>query len=122
MRRESAIKPLVEYADPNAWTIAAHASWKSRQGDREGAIALAARATELDSAFYPAWIQLAEFSESVGDPGETLRAYTRAARLNRFDGRALALGARMAHSRGDLTEANRLLRLAVESRFGDRRP
>lgn len=122
MRRESAIRPLVEHDDASPWTSAAHAGWKYRQGDREGAIVHAERATELDSAFYPAWIQLAEFSESVGDSGKAVRAFTRAAQLNRFDGRALVLGARLAQSRGDLAEANRLLRSAVEARLGDTRP
>ena len=122
MRRESAIRPLVERDDASAWTLAARSGWRHRQGDRDGAIALATQSTKLDSAFYPAWIQLAEYSEAASDLTTTLRAYTRAAQLNRFDGRALALGARLAHSSGDLAEANRLLRLAVEARLKDAKP
>lgn len=104
----------------SAWTNCASASLCSRRGACDSAIALCEEALREDSAFFPAWMLMAECKWRVGDTAGSIAAYERARALNRLDARVTNHGAAIAAARGELTDAARLIRLAVETRLRQR--
>lgn len=101
----------------NAWTICARAGMASRRGEHDSATALCREALVQDSAFFPAWILLAESEWEAGDTTAAIEAQARARILNRHDPRVNFLGAQIAAARGDSQEAVALMRRAVEQRL-----
>lgn len=116
-RQRTTLLDVLESHDIGASTLTTKASIAARGSDDTTAIALCWMALAIDSAFYPAWILLAERSFARGDSAMAATAYMRANELNRVDSRALALGARMAEARGDLKESQLLFRAAYEARL-----
>ena len=117
IRQRVRIETLVQGDHQNAWTLCAQAALADRRGDDTSSVALCLRAIAVDSAFFPAWILLAERSRQIDDSITVRVAYARARELNRFDGRVLSLGARLAESRGDHVQSARLMRAAAEARL-----
>jgi hypothetical protein len=103
--------------EQNAWTTCARAGMASRRGQHDSAAALCQEAVSQDSAFYPAWILLAESKWIAGDTAAAVMAHARARGLNRHDARVSCLGAQIATGRMETQEAAELMRQAVESRL-----
>lgn len=104
----------------NAWTVCARAGLASRRGAHDTAAALCREAVAQDSAFFPAWILMAESEWKAGDTAAAIEAQTRARSLNRHDPRVSFFGAQLAAARGDDQEAAALMRQAVEARLRKR--
>ena len=122
LRRGGEIARWITGRDQNAWTLSARAGLARRNGDCSLSVSLCREALALDSAFFPAWILLAEASRVCDDSASMIQAYNRARALNRLDQRVLALGAELAARRNESDEAVRLLRAAVEAGLRRRRP
>lgn len=99
------------------WPLCAEASIMIRQGNCSTAVSLARQATDLDSAFSPAWILLAESAWRCRDTAGALLATERAAVLNRHDPKLLWLLAQMSEGAATTRETVRLWRRTVERRL-----
>jgi hypothetical protein len=111
---------VLERQPQNAWTLVARGTLEVREGSCSTAVEYCRIAATADSAFLPAWIQLAECLWKMHDTAGAAKALERARLLNRFDARVLALGANLAEARGEFPEAARLYRAAVEARMRHR--
>lgn len=107
--------------DQNAWTLSARAGLARNNGDCSLSVSLCREALALDSAFFPAWILLAEASRACDDSTSMIQGYNRARALNRLDQRVLAMGAELAARRNEPEAAVRLMRAAVEAGLRRRR-
>ncbi|MEQ1935890.1 MAG: hypothetical protein ABL962_18700, partial [Fimbriimonadaceae bacterium] len=116
VRHQAQIAGLVRSRETNAWTLTVQASLDARAWKDLTAVGLCRDAIALDSAFFPAWMLLAELSHRSGDTVTARLAYDRARSLNHLDSRVLAFGSRLAESDGKIAEAVRLVRAAVEAR------
>lgn len=117
VRQRDEIERFLREAEQSAWTLCGRAGLAQRRGDCSLAVTLCRQSTMADSAFFPAWIQLAESARLCGDSALAVTAYNRARLLNRLDPRVLAFGAHLAEIRGEREEAARFLRAAVEARL-----
>lgn len=104
----------------NAWTVCARAALASRRGQHDSAAALCQEAVVQDSAFFPAWIMMAESEWKAGDTSAAIEAHTRARDLNRHDPRVSVLGSQFAVARGEVQMAATMMRAAVEARLRQR--
>lgn len=104
----------------NAWTVCARAALASRRGQHDSVQALCHEAILQDSAFYPAWIMMAESKWKMGDTSAATEAHARARDLNRYDSRVSLLGSQFAEARGEVQKAATMMREAVEARLRQR--
>lgn len=117
MRVEARINEVLSKSEPGAWPLLVQSTLAQRRGQCDSAADFARQSLRYDSAFAPAWVQLAESALLCGETDEAARAYERARHLNMLDPRVHAIGGRIAAKRGDHKSSTLLMRWAVEERL-----